>query len=113
MYNAPRTETGRPRRSMRSRPEIRPSQRRRILERDSSTCVRCHRSDRPLHVAHIISVDDGKKQGLSQSDLFDDENLVAMCEECNAGQGAETLSVPFLAMVLRVRIARRRGREAS
>ena len=113
IYNAPRTETGRCRRSMRSRPDVKPSQRRRILERDSSICVRCRHYDKPLHIAHIISVNDGKKQGLSERELFDDENLVTMCEECNAGQGSETLPLPFLAMVLRVRIGRRRGREAS
>jgi len=104
-YNAPRTETGRPRQSLRTRPEIRPSQRKRILERDNSTCLRCHHSDRPLVVAHWISVHDGKALGLSEAELFHDENLLALCGECNAGQGRETLPLRFMATVLRVRIA--------
>ncbi|PJE21532.1 MAG: hypothetical protein CK431_21360, partial [Mycobacterium sp.] len=66
-----------------------------------------NRSDRPLHVAHWISVHDGKEQGLSDAELFDDENLVALCDECNAGQGRETLPLRFMAKVLRVRIQRR------
>lgn len=111
-YNAPRTETGRPRRSLRTRPNISPSQRARILERDNSICLRCNRSDRPLVVAHWISVYDGNAFGLSEADLFQDENLLILCDECNAGQGRETLPLRFMATVLRVRIARGR-RNAS
>jgi hypothetical protein len=108
-YNAPRTETGRPRRSLRSRPQISPSQRSRVLLTYNSTCAKCNRSDRPLHVAHWISVHDGKEQGLSEAELFDDENLLVLCAECNAGQGRETLPLRFMATVLRVRIAGRRN----
>jgi 5-methylcytosine-specific restriction endonuclease McrA len=107
-YNAPRTETGRSRLSLRSRPQISPSQRSRILERDNSTCLRCGRSGDLLNVAHWISVHDGKAEGLSEAELFDDENLLVLCAECNAGQGRETLPLRFMATVLRVRIARRR-----
>jgi hypothetical protein len=32
-----------------------------------------------------------------------------LCDECNAGQGSETLPLRFMAKVLRVRIARRRN----
>jgi 5-methylcytosine-specific restriction endonuclease McrA len=111
-YNAPRTETGRPRRSLRSRPQISPRQRSRILTRDNSTCLRCGRSGELLNVAHWISVHDGKAEGLSEAELFDDENLLVLCAECNAGQGRETLPLRFMATVLRVRIARER-RNAS
>jgi 5-methylcytosine-specific restriction endonuclease McrA len=108
-YNAPRIETGRPRRSLRSRPQISPSQRSRILQRDNSTCLRCGRLDVPLNVSHWISVHDGTAEGLSDPELFDDENLLVLCAECNAGQGRETLPLRFMATVLRVRIARRRN----
>lgn len=107
-YNAPRTETGRSRRSLRSRPRISPSQRSRILTRDNSTCLRCGRSTGPLDVAHWISVHDGNAEGLSEAELFDDENLLILCAECNSGQGRETLPLRFMATVLRVRIARHR-----
>jgi 5-methylcytosine-specific restriction endonuclease McrA len=86
-YNAPRTETGRPRRSLRSRPEIKPSQRARIFELDNWTCVVCKRGDVPLHIGHFISVADAKAQGLSEAELYDDENLLAICAECKLGQG--------------------------
>jgi 5-methylcytosine-specific restriction endonuclease McrA len=87
-YNAPRTETGRPRRSLRSRPQLSPSQRSRILERDNSTCLKCG-GDGPLNVAHWISVQDGKAVGLSEAELFDDENLLVLCAECNVGRVAK------------------------
>jgi hypothetical protein len=47
--------------------------------------------------------------GLSEADLFDDENLLVLCSECNAGQGRETLPLRFMATILRVRIACRRN----
>jgi 5-methylcytosine-specific restriction endonuclease McrA len=47
--------------------------------------------------------------GLSEAELFDDENLLVLCTECNSGQGSETLPLRFMATVQRVRIARRRA----
>lgn len=47
--------------------------------------------------------------GLSEAELFDDENLLVLCEQCNAGQGRDTLPLRFMATVLRVRIARHRA----
>jgi hypothetical protein len=38
-YNAPRTETGRPRRSLRTRPQVSPGQRARILLRDNLEAI--------------------------------------------------------------------------
>ena len=38
----------------------------------------------PLHVAHWISVQDGKEQGLSEAELLDDENLLVLCAKCKA-----------------------------
>jgi 5-methylcytosine-specific restriction endonuclease McrA len=101
-YNAPRTETGRPARSLRTRPQVRPSQRKRILERDRRACFACNRSDRPLELGHIISVHEGRAQGLSDAELFHDDNLVALCPECNSGQGSATMPLPFLVAVLRM-----------
>ena len=74
-YNAPRTETGRERRSLRTRPTIRPSQRTRILLLDNGACVFCHRNDVPLDVGHLISVHDGHLMGLSDAELGSDDNL--------------------------------------
>ena len=79
-YNAPRTETGRPPRSLRARPQIPPSQSRRIFVRDRRTCLLCGRHDRPLVIGHIISVREGRAYGLSDAELYHDENLTAMCQ---------------------------------
>lgn len=100
-YNAPRRETGRPVRSLRSRPQIRPSQRNRIFERDRRTCFKCGRSDRALEIGHIITVREGRELGLSDSELFHDDNLVALCAECNSGQGSATMPLPFVLAVMR------------
>jgi hypothetical protein len=100
-YNAPRAETGRPRRSLRSRPQVSPSQRQRILVRDKRTCFVCSRHEGRIDIGHIISVHEGRAYGLSDAELFHDDNLVAMCAECNAGQRSDTLPLPFLIVVLR------------
>jgi 5-methylcytosine-specific restriction endonuclease McrA len=111
-YCAPRTETGRQPRSLRTRPAIGPSQRARILMLDNSTCVLCHRSDLPLDVGHLISVYDGRALGLTDAQLNSDENLAAMCSPCNSGIGSETLTLRIAAAVLRARTDRRKRRPA-
>jgi len=55
-----------------------------------------------MDIGHIISVHDGRVHRLSDAELFHDDNLVAMCPECNPGQGSETLPLPLLVAVLRV-----------
>ena len=111
-YNAPRSETGRDPRSLRSRPQIRPSQRVRIFEYDNWTCVVCRAQDVPLQIGHFVSVDDQEASGMSDAELYDDENLVTVCAECNAGQGPRTFSLRLALAVFRARTARQR-REAS
>lgn len=106
-YNAPRTETGRAVRSLRTRPDIKPGQRARILERDNATCVLCHHADRPLDVGHVISVDAGRKLGLTDKELYDDENLAAMCQACNSGLSKSPVSLRFMVALLRARLAHR------
>ena len=105
-YNAPRTETGREPRSLRTRPTIRPSQRARILLRDNGTCILCHRNDVQLDIGHLISVYDGRLMGLSDAELGDDENLAAMCASCNSGLSSETLPLRIAATILLARTTR-------
>lgn len=106
-YNAPRSETGREVRSLRTRSGIKPRQRARILERDNGTCVLCHRNDVNLDVGHLISVDAGRKLDLSDELLNDDENLAAMCAACNSGLGARPVSLRFAVALLQARVAMR------
>lgn len=109
-YNAPRSETGRERRSLRTRPTIRPSQRSRILVRDNGTCILCHRSDLPLELGHLVSVHDGHLIGMSDADLASDENLAAMCAPCNAGWGKQSLPPHLVAAAIWARRANGSGR---
>lgn len=106
-YNAPRTETGMKPRSVQSTHEaIKPQQRARIIMRANGACEACHRSDQPLHVGHWVSVADGHARGLSDAEINSDENLLALCEECNLGLGRETMP---LRLVLAAVMARANG----
>lgn len=105
-YNAPKTETGREVRSVTSpeRKAIKPNQRARILERDNGCCVLCHRSDVNLHVGHLLSYSEGLKQGLREVEVNDDENLAAMCDECNLRLSDMPVSIRMLLAVLKARL---------
>jgi hypothetical protein len=103
-YNAPKTETGRESRSLRTRPDIKPKQRTQILNRDNQTCLICHRHDVPLDVRHLISVKDGLAHGLTETELYHDENLAAMCGPCNSGLSSETVPMRLLITALLIRV---------
>jgi hypothetical protein len=107
-YNAPRTETGRPRRSLRTRPDISPSQRARIILRDGCACVLCH-GRKDLVIGHAVSLRDGYADGLTDKLLYSDNNLVAMCAECNAGQGGDSIPPHRLLLILSLRAQRQGG----
>lgn len=104
VYNAPRAETGKPQRSVNSRPDLKPGQRQRILERDNNTCQKCGRTPARhgvvLHVAHVLSVKEGREvccpncgyHLATDEDLYLDRNLFACCEECNLDTGSNSLA---------------------
>lgn len=113
-YCAPRTETGRAVRSVSTiHNGIKPHVRSRILERDGHRCVLCRADDTPLHVGHIVSVATGFATGLTDDEINDDENLIAVCEECNLGQGAQPIPLRTAIQILRARIAWREKQERS
>jgi 5-methylcytosine-specific restriction endonuclease McrA len=104
-YNAPRVETGRVQRSVSTvHAAIRPKQRARILERAGARCEVCGARDR-LHVGHILAVAVGLSYGLTEVELNHDENLLALCEECNLGQGGAPMSLRLAIAIVRARIA--------
>lgn|SRR5512147_70632 len=84
-YNAPRSETGKPQMRVKTREEIKPSVRALVLVRACKTCELCGVRDEPLDVAHLLSVDSGRKEGLTDEQLNSEENLAAMCAPCNSG----------------------------
>lgn len=112
-YNAPRTETGRAVRSVSTvHNGVKPKLRSKILERDGHQCVLCRANDRPLHVGHVVSVDAGMAIGLSDAEINDEENLIAQCEECNLGQGAQPIALSVAIRILRARISWRDKEES-
>jgi 5-methylcytosine-specific restriction endonuclease McrA len=103
-YNAPRVETGRTQRTVTTvHNGIKPKQRARIITRATGRCEMCGaRND--IHVGHIISVDTGLKMGLTEVDLNDDENLAALCAECNLGIGKEPMPLRLAVGMLMSRV---------
>jgi 5-methylcytosine-specific restriction endonuclease McrA len=96
-YNAPRTETGKEVRTLQTIRGIPPSQRSRILERAHGRCELCG-SRNDLTIAHILSVKDGF-DFLTDVHLNSDDNLMALCAECNSGQGHHSMP-PWLVAAL-------------
>jgi len=88
-YNAPKTETGRePRTVTTVHNGISPRQRARVLMRATGRCEICG-ARKDLHVGHLLSVEAGLRIGMTEAVLNADENLAAMCDECNLGIGKE------------------------
>jgi hypothetical protein len=78
-YNAPKTETGRAVRSVSTVHEaIKPKLRSRILERATGRCELCGAKG-DLHVGHIVSVEAGMRQGMTDREINSEENLCCMC----------------------------------
>ena len=106
-YNAPRTETGREVRSLRSRPNVKPSVRARIIEQYGLECAFCHRRDRPLQVDHFIPLALAEAVGAEPGELDGDWNLVALCDECNSGKSNHPPTIRTWLLVMRCERMRR------
>lgn len=100
-YNAPKTETGRKVRTLQSVRHVPVSQRTRILERAHGRCELCGVSaaDRPLTIAHVLSVKDGF-DFITDAQLNSDDNTMALCEECNSGQRHRSMPLWLAAALL-------------
>jgi len=109
-YNAPRAETGKPVRSVRSTRDvdISPGLRAQILfERAGGCCEICHNMGAELHVGHLLSVAAGRAEGLTDADLNHPDNLAAMCSTCNLGLGDQPVSVRLVLALTMARIKRK------
>jgi hypothetical protein len=108
IYCAPKAETGRATRSVSTVPDIKPKQRDRIISRAQIRCERCGKhamaSKTGLHVGHVLSKDEGVKQGLTADIINSDENLICECDECNLGHGRGVLPVRLLVAILTARV---------
>lgn len=104
-YNAPRAETGKPVRHVKTREAISPSLRARILIlRANARCEICGTDKRELHVAHLLSVDEGRKLGWGDDELNHEENLCAMCDACNLGLGKNPVPLRLVVAIAMARI---------
>lgn len=99
VYNAPKTETGKPIRRVVNREGLKTGQRERILQSHGAKCAICL-TDTPgvggWHIGHVISIADCKSYGFEADDYNQDENLCVLCEACNLGVGAESLLTPTM-----------------
>ena len=110
LYNAPRVETGRAVRTTKTvHNGIKNKQRARVLLRANGACELCHEGGKPIHVGHLVSVDKGLAQGLTELELNDDENLCAMCDECNLGLGKEPVPLRFAVSIVMARLRKTGG----
>lgn len=116
-YNAPKTETGREPRTVTTIHElVGPKHRARILVRDGFSCVLCHSRNKPLHVGHLLSVSTAARlhesgwlsKPFTDEQINDDENLAAMCDECNWGLGRETVPLYLLMGIFLARLESKR-----
>ena len=106
-YNAPKTETGRAVRSVSTVHEaIRPAVRARVLLRANRHCELCG-AERELHVGHLLSVADGVRGGLADAEINGEENLAAMCVECNLGLGANPVPLRLMVALVLARVRNR------
>lgn len=110
-YNAPRAETGKPVRHVKTRETLDIQVRARVLARDNARCVMCGASaaDTQLHVGHLLSVAAGTSLGLSSTELNDEDNLAAMCDACNHGLGAAPVPLKLWAGVIMSRMRQGKG----
>jgi 5-methylcytosine-specific restriction endonuclease McrA len=108
-YNAPRVETGKAVRTVQTvHDAIKPKLRAKILERATGRCELCGKGSAagPLHVGHLVSVEQGIANGLTEVELNDPENLAAFCDECNLGMGKQTVPLRMAISIFMARIRR-------
>lgn len=109
-YNVPKAKTGEPVNHIKTRADLKPGQRTRILERDGAACLLCKRSDTPLHIAHVLSVHDIKQHNIINIAENDDANLFVCCQECNLDMRERSVEAQIFLHLIAVRT--RRGQQS-
>jgi hypothetical protein len=80
-----------------------PSLRALVMVRAGGACELCHSYGIPLTVGHLLSVDAGRKEGLSDDVLNCEENLSAMCEACNSGISNQPVPLRVMVAIITTR----------
>lgn len=109
-YCPSKSETGEERRHVKTRPDLSFGQRARILERDGAICLLCKHGDKPLHIAHALSIADIRKYNIVDMEENDDENLYVSCDECNLDLGSNSIRAQIFLHLIAVRIKRGKQR---
>lgn len=108
-YNVPAAEmAGRPATNGEIHSRVSSSRRWRIMELQGFRCAACHDgadSGAILHVDHILPVDLREESGLTIEEINSDNNLWALCAECNIGKGTTPMEPRLFAAILRARMA--------
>lgn len=110
LYNAPKTETGRASRTIKgTHRALSASVKARVIVRAGKRCELCNATDAVLHAGHMLSVKDAmgsvlaERLALTDAEINSDENLAAMCEDCNGGLGSETIPLRLAFAILKAR----------
>ncbi len=100
LYNAPRTETGKEVRTLKTIHEnINLVKRAEIILRANARCELCG-SDEMIEVGHIISAKWGFENGMTDLEINNENNLAAMCKKCNLGVRDNILPIRNLIILL-------------
>lgn len=116
LYNASRKETGREVRSVRSRPNMKSGLRFSVLERFGFRCIACGRSPEDeviIQVGHLLSVTEGESLGVPEEIIESEDNLAAMCEECNYGLGRRSLGPDLMYYALLINQRQRQAADGA
>lgn len=108
-YNAPRQETGKPQMHVPTREAVKLATRTIVLLRANGACEVCHNRDVPLSVGHLLSLDAGRAQGMTDEELNHEENLAAMCDACNLGIGRNPVPMRLMMAMLNARMKNARS----
>ena len=82
---------------------IKPKLRTKVLLRANTHCEMCGKGNVLLHVGHLVSVEAGIEAGLETDQINHDENLCAMCAECNLGLGGDAVPLRLALAILKNR----------
>jgi 5-methylcytosine-specific restriction endonuclease McrA len=110
-YNRPRSESGAPVTSTRSRADIKPKVRARVLAAHGHACLSCGRSpavdDVVLDIDHMIPLALAERHGFNDDVITSEANLVPLCAECNRGKqdDLDCMSLTLLYRALRLKAA--------